>query len=89
MSLDELLEEDELDELLVVLSSELDAARRRVGLLPLPDELAEDLLDELLSEDLPGSGFASSVCSDASECSSGVPSFTMLIDAAFQALLLS
>jgi len=88
LSLDELLEEDELDELLV-LSSELDAARRRVGLLPLPDELAEDLLDELLSEDLPGSGFVSSVCSEASECSSGVPSFTMLIDAAFQALLLS
>jgi hypothetical protein len=83
---------DELDEeLLLELSSELDDdARRSVGLLPLEltEELPLELFDEEddddddeLSEDL-GSGFMSSVCSDASECSSVVPSRTMeIVDA--------
>jgi hypothetical protein len=78
---------DELEELLEELSSELaDAARRKVGLLGF--EPTEELLFELfeededdddeLSDDL-GSGFMSSVCSEASECSSVVPSRTMEI----------
>ena len=90
------LEEDELEELLdelLELSSELDDdARRSVGLLPLEltEELPLELFDEEddedddepeLSDDL-GSGFMSSVCSDASECSSVVPSRTMeIVDA--------
>jgi len=91
------LEEAELDELLdelLELSSELDDddARRSVGLLPLEltEELPLELFDEEddedddepeLSDDL-GSGFISSVCSDASECSSVVPSRTMeIVDA--------
>ncbi len=83
-SLDERL--DDADEL-VELSSELDAARRSVGWFPLPlDELPEDLLAELLEADElspdRGSGFVSSVCSDASECSSAVPSVTIDIDSA-------
>jgi hypothetical protein len=88
LSLEE-LDEPELDELLE-LSPELDAARRNVGLLEL--ELAEELLlelfEELLAEedeDEPsglGSGLVSSVCSDASECSSAVPSRTIDIDKA-------
>jgi hypothetical protein len=88
LSLDELL----LDELLG-LSSELDAARRnwgRLGLL-LPAELLEELPDELLdelalvdevepSEGLFGRGcVGSSAASDAIECSSGVPSLTIVI----------
>jgi len=90
LSLDELEEFDELEELLdalLELSSELDDdARRNVGLLPLEltDELPFELLDEE-DEDEPsglGSGFMSSVCSDASECSSVVPSRTMeMVDA--------
>ena len=90
------LEEAELEELLdelLELSSELDDdARRSVGLLPLEltEELPLELFDEEddedddepeLSDDL-GSGFMSSVCSDASECSSVVPSRTMeIVDA--------
>jgi len=94
LSLDEL---DELPDELLELSSELDAARRSVGLLGFEpaDELPFELLDELfeedddeLSDDL-GSGFMSSVCSEASECSSAVPSLTMEIVDAFQTLLLS
>jgi hypothetical protein len=80
LSLDEL---DELLDELLELSSELDDdARRNVGLFGF--ELTEELLFELLddedelSDDL-GSGFMSSVCSDASECSSVVPSLTMEI----------
>jgi hypothetical protein len=86
-SLEEL---DELRDELLELSSELDAARRNVGLLAL--ELAEELLPELFEEllleedeDEPaglGSGLVSSVCSDASECSSVVPSRTIDIDTA-------
>jgi hypothetical protein len=87
LSLDEL---EELPEELLELSSELDdAARRNVGLFGF--EPTEELLLELfeddeededeLSDDL-GSGFMSSVCSDASECSSVVPSLTMeIVDA--------
>lgn len=77
------------------MSSELDAARRnwgRLGLL-LPLEL---LLDELalveedeLSDARPGSGcVGSSDASDATECSSGVPSLTMVIVTALMGLLL-
>jgi hypothetical protein len=86
LSLDEL--DELLDELLEVSSELDDAARRNVGLLPLelteelPLELFEDEEDDdELSDDL-GSGFMSSVCSDASECSSVVPSLTMeIVDA--------
>jgi hypothetical protein len=81
-------EDDEPEELLEELSSELDdAARRKVGLLGFEPtvELLFELFDEddedELSDDL-GSGFMSSVCSDASECSSVVPSRTMeMVDA--------
>jgi len=77
-----------LDELLV-LPSELDAARRnwgRLGLL-LAAELLDELLDELAlveeaepSEGLFGRGcVGSSAASDAIECSSGVPSLTIVI----------
>jgi hypothetical protein len=87
LSLDEL---DELLDELLELSSELDAARRSVGLLGLLLELLDELFDEdedELSDDL-GSGFMSSVCSEASECSSVVPSRTIEIVDAFQTLLL-
>jgi hypothetical protein len=78
---------DELPDARLELSSELDAARRNEGLSPF--EAVEDLLAELplelfdedddeLSGDL-GSGLVSSVCSDASECSSAVPAFTIVI----------
>lgn len=80
------LDDEELpdDDELLALSPELDAARRNVGWLPLllPAELLElaELLEEdELSDDLPGRGFVSSVCNDASECSSGVPSLTIVI----------
>jgi hypothetical protein len=64
------------------LSSELDAARRNVGLELEPvEELPAELFEELpLEEDEPsdlGNGLVSSVCSDASECSSAVPSRTI------------
>jgi hypothetical protein len=86
LSLEEL---DELRDELPELSSELDAARRNVGWLEfeLAEELPVELLDESpldpfeededeLSDDL-GSGLVSSVCNDASECSSAVPSRTI------------
>lgn len=90
-SLDELdeleLDAPELDPLrdeLPELSSELDAARRNVGLELEPvEELLPELFEELLleeDEDEPsglGSGLVSSVCSDARECSSAVPSRTI------------
>lgn len=84
LSLDELLEE------LLELSSELDAARRSVGLLGFdePEELLAELPLELLEEDEDelsddrGSGLVSSVCSDARECSSAVPSRTIVIETA-------
>ena len=91
LSLEE-LDEPELDELrdeLLEPSSELDAARRSVGLeLEPEEELLAELFEELLleeDEDEPsglGSGLVSSVCSDASECSSAVPSRTIDIDTA-------
>jgi hypothetical protein len=90
-SLEELeeLEPDELRDELTELSSELDAARRNVGLeLEPEEELSAELFEDLLleeDEDEPsglGSGLVSSVCSDASECSSAVPSRTIDIDTA-------
>ena len=84
---DELL----LDEpLLAMLSSELDAARRSLGrLLSLldepPDELFEALLDELPEDELPEDDLVakgrdvSSVARDAAECSSAVPSLTIVM----------
>ena len=95
LSFDELPDEllgELLDELLV-LSSELEAARRSWGrlglLLPIvPDEeLPAELLDGLvlledaeLSDALLGNGcVGSSAASDAMECSSGVPSLTIVI----------
>jgi hypothetical protein len=74
---------------LVELSSELDdGARRSAGLFGL--EPTEELLLELLDEDDDadfedelsddrGSGLMSSVCREASECSSAVPSLTIEI----------
>lgn len=84
LSLEELLAEL-LPELL---SSELEPARRSVGWLLLPDEpLLDELLAELL-EELPDalrpSGCdVSSTANDAAECSSAVPTLTMLIEAAW------
>jgi len=91
LSLEELdeLELDEPRDELLELSSELDAARRNVGLELEPvEELLAELFEELLleeDEDEPsglGRGLVSSVCSDASECSSAVPSRTIDIDTA-------
>ena len=92
LSFDELPDElpGELLEELLVLSSELDAARRswgRLGLLLEADDELPELLDGLapleeaeLSEALLGNGcVGSSAASDAIECSSGVPSFTIVI----------
>jgi hypothetical protein len=82
---DELLDEllDELPDELLVLSSELEAARRNLGWSPLPAELPAELLEELLEElspGLPGRGRdVSSAASDAIECSSAVPSLTSVI----------
>jgi hypothetical protein len=92
-SLEELLVLLLLAELLPeLLSSELEAARRSEGWLLLPDELlVDELLAELL-EELPEEPFdalspsgcdVSSTASDAAECSSAVPSLTMLIEAAW------
>ena len=88
LSLDELLA---LLLLLELLSLELEAARRSEGWLLLPDELLDDPLDELLAELLeelpeelsPSGCDVSSTASDAAECSSAVPSLTMLIDCAW------
>jgi hypothetical protein len=96
LSLDELLLLLLLPELLPELvSSELEALRR-TGWLLLPDELpvddpddeslAEvlaDLLDELPEELRPSGCVGSSTASDAAECSSAVPSLTMLIESAW------
>ena len=94
---------DELPEVpdeLPVLSSEPeeDAVRRRLGrsVLP-PDDAVEELpaevpgeLPEALSEGRPVRGReVSSTAAEAMECSSGVPSFTSVMVAAFQAFLLS
>lgn len=70
---------DELPEELLPLSSELDAARRNLGRL-LSDELFEALLEEESPEEpSPRGREVSSVASEAAECSSGVPSFTIFI----------
>jgi hypothetical protein len=82
LSLDE-LDEELPDELLELLSELDDAARRNVGLFGF--EVTVELLLELFEEDDDedalsddfGSGLMSSVCSDASECSSAVPSLTI------------
>ena len=77
--LDELLFDELLfDELLlVVLSSELDAARRSLGRLL---SLLLDELFELPEEELFAMGRdVSSVASDAAECSSGVPALTIVM----------
>jgi hypothetical protein len=94
------LPEELFDELLVP-SSELDGARRSVGLLPLllPLEATEELLagrlddaladDALAEEGEPSEGRAgsgrvgSSAATDAMECSSAVPSDTIVILAAW------
>jgi len=95
LSLDELLVLLLLAEVLPeLLSSELEAARRSEGWLLLPDELlVDDPPDELLAEVLaelpeepdalsPSGCDVSSTASEAAECSSAVPSLTMLIDCA-------
>jgi hypothetical protein len=92
-SLDELLLLLLAEVLPELLSSELDDARRSEGWLLLPeelpldepvDELLAELLEELLPDELSPSGCdVSSSASDAAECSSAVPSLTMLIDCAW------
>lgn len=81
------LSSDELDELL--LSSRLEFERRNTGRLDEPDELADEEEEDDDPSDGLGSGAVSSVCSEASECSSAVPTRTIRISCPLYALVLS